>query len=360
MVVNKSKTVTYNPSMTLKYFLCLCGVILAMPLLALIALACILPISTSGIGYLFAGSLGIAGLILAPWMRHYRLFIASGLLLLIFIAGARIIMGEPSNLRMIILPQEKGPRWLSYIVDEQDGIIFGEAFFHLIGGDSRNEHADLTSSLFAVYSEMRMDGAVFPSPVVSTYLNLQQPASFDAITIEPQDRPEFAIIFLHGFMGNVSSQCWVIAQPVKELGGMTICPSTGWQGQWWQPTGQAILQNTFDYLHAQGIQKIYVGGFSNGGFGLSRIASQFEDEQGLSGLFFIDGFANGTAMKEMGLPVLIIQGTLDERVPLSSGRQFADEVGNLGTYVEIDSDHFLIMKQPGQAQKALAEWLEEH
>jgi pimeloyl-ACP methyl ester carboxylesterase len=322
-------------------------------------MACILPITISGSAYLLACSLGIAGLFLAPWMRHYRLLIASGLLLLISIPGARIIMGERSNVGMITLPQEKGPRWLSYIVDEQDGIIFGEALFHLIGGDSRDEHADLTSSLFAVYSEMRMDDAVFPSPVVSTYLNLQQPASFDAIIIEPQDRPEFAVIFLHGFMGNVSAQCWAIAQPVKELGGMTVCPSTGWQGQWWQPKGQAILQNTFDYLHAQGIQKIYVGGFSNGGFGLSRIASQFKDEKGLSGLFFIDGFANGAAIKEVGLPVLIIQGTLDERVPLSSGRQFAAEVGNLGTYVEIDSDHFLIMKQSNQVQDALAEWLED-
>jgi pimeloyl-ACP methyl ester carboxylesterase len=358
--ISSQHTVSYNPTMTFKYLLCLLGVFLAMPLLALIALACILPVTISGIGYLLACSLGVARLILAPWMRRHILLIMVGMLLLILIAGTRIIMGERSNVRMITLPQEKGTRWLSYIVDEQDGIIFGEAFFHLIGGDSRNEHENLSASLFAVYSEMRKDGDDFPSPVPATYLNLQQPKNFDAITIKPKDKPEFAVIFLHGFMGNVSSQCWVIAQPVKELGGMTICPSTDWQGEWWQPKGQAILQNTFDYLKAQGIQKIYVGGFSNGGFGLSRIATQFKDEKGLSGLFFIDGFANGASIKEIGLPVLIIQGTLDERVPPSVGRQFARELGDLGTYVEINSDHFLIMKQSNHVQKALAEWLEDH
>jgi pimeloyl-ACP methyl ester carboxylesterase len=100
--------------------------------------------------------------------------------------------------------------------------------------------------------------------------------------------------------------------------------------------------------------------FSNGGFGPSRIASQFEDEKGLSGLFFIDGFTNGTAIKEIGLPVLIIQGTLDERVPPSIGRQFAADMGNTGTYAEIVSDHFLIMKQSNQVQDVLAEWLEDH
>lgn len=347
--------------MTFKYLLCLLGLILVMPLLVLIGMACILPITISGIGYLLACSLGIIGLILSPWMRRHTLLIISGTLLLIFIAGARIIMGERSNVRMVTLPQKTETRWLSYIVDEQDGLIFGEAFFHLIGGDSRDEHENLSASLFAVYSEMRKDGTVFPSPVPATYLNLQQPKSFDAIIIQPENEvgPKFAVIFLHGFMGNVSSQCWVIAQPVKELGGTTVCPSTGWMGQWWEPNGQDILQNTFDYLRSQGIQKIYLGGFSNGGFGLSRIASQFADEKELSGLFFIDGFTNGTAIKEIGLPILIIQGTLDERVPLSVGRQFASEIGEMGTYAEINSDHFLIMKQPDQVQDVLGEWLEE-
>ena len=134
-------------------------------------------------------------------------------------------------------------------------------------------------------------------------------------------------------------------------------PSTVWTGEWWQPEGQQILKSTFDYLREQGIQTIYLGGFSNGGFSIGHLAAQLKEET-LSGLIFIDGFINGTNIKELGLPVLIIEGTQDERVPVEAARQFATEVGDSGTYVEIDSDHFLIMKQPELVQNTITKWLE--
>src|SRR5689334_13501909 len=96
--------------MTFKYLLCLLGVLLSTPLLPVIALACILPVTISGIGYLLACSLGVAGLLLAPWMQRHTWLIVSGVLLLIFIAAARIIMGEQNsklNVDMIRLPSEK-------------------------------------------------------------------------------------------------------------------------------------------------------------------------------------------------------------------------------------------------------------
>jgi len=348
--------------MVYKYLLCLLGIILALPILVLIVLAFTLPITFSGIGYLLACILIIAGFIISPWTsRHYLKLVLVGVILLLLIASVRHILGTQntaSNLKMITLPQEKGARWISYLIDEQDSLIFGETLFHFLGGDSNNEHAGIASALVSTYSQMHVDG-VFPSPIVGTYLNLQGPTHFDATIIEPQDQaePEFGVIFLHGYMGNVSAQCWVIGQAVREVGGMTICPSTGWRGEWWQPQGQAILNTTFDYLRDRGIQRIFLGGYSNGGFGIGRLASLVEDQKGLSGLFFIDGFANSVSIRQIGLPVLVIQGTLDERVPVSDARQFADDIGELGTYVELNADHFLIMKQPEHVQAALAQWL---
>ena len=161
-------------------------------------------------------------------------------------------------------------------------------------------------------------------------------------------------------MGNVTAQCWEIAQAVKKLGGMTVCPSTLWTGEWWQTDGQAILQATLDYVRSQGVQRIYLGGFSNGGFGISILAPQWkEEEEGLAGLILIDGFTNGTDVREVGLPVLIIEGLQDERVPVEAARQFALEVGDLGTYVELEGDHFLIMKHPDLVQNEIMEWLEQ-
>jgi len=352
--------------MIYKYVLCMLGFILALPILILIAFAFVTPITMSGIGYLLACTLTISGLIMAPWkFKYHFLLIFSGVMATILITSVRLATGRQnttSNLRMTMLPQGKETRWVSYIIDEQDSLIFGEALFHQIGGDSPTEHKGITSALYTAYSEMRAKVGIFPSPFASTYLNFQQPSTFDAIAIEPENKrhPEIGVVFLHGYMGNVTVQCWEIAQAVSKLGAVTICPSTGWRGEWWQPQGQAILQSTFRYLREQGIQRFYLGGFSNGGFGISRLASQLENEEDLIGLFFIDGIYDGASIRDTGLPVLIIQGAQDERMPVIEARRIAEIIGESGTYAELAGDHFLIMKQPDLVQNVLAEWLEDH
>jgi pimeloyl-ACP methyl ester carboxylesterase len=349
-----------------RYLLFLLGVILALPILAIISLALGLPVTISGIGYLLGCTLAATGLILLPWAgRNSILITIIGIIVLALVASVRLILARQdtsSNISMVALPQNKEARWVNYLVDEQDSLIVGEALFNLIGGDSSNEHKGIASALLADYSEMRAIQRVFPSPFVSTYLNLQEPTRFDAIVIEPEitHSPEFAVIFLHGYMGNVTAQCWEIAQAVKNFDAVTICPSTGWKGDWWQPQGQAILQSTFEYLRDQGIQKFYLGGFSNGGISIGRLASQLKNENGLSGLILIDGFDNSAGIRELGLPVLILEGLQDERIPAAFARQVAKEIGDLGTYVEVNGDHFLIMKQPSLVQSAITKWLEKY
>jgi pimeloyl-ACP methyl ester carboxylesterase len=349
-----------------KYLPSVLGVIFALPILALISLAFIVPITISGIGYLLGCSLVISGLIIAPWTRkYYSLLIITGVFAIAFVAGTRLVLAgrnTASTLRMMELPQGKETRWLSYVIDEQDSVIFGEAIFHFIGSSSVREHETITQSLYEDYSDMRHSQGIFPSPFVNTYLNLQQPASFDAIIIEPEinNRTEVGVIFLHGFMGNVTAQCWEIAKAVQQIGAVTVCPSTRWRGKWWRPQGQEIIQATFNYLREQGIQRFYLGGFSNGGFGISRLASQVGKEEGLHGLFFIDGIDDGASIRETGLPVLVIQGAQDERMPATEARRTAEIIGDLGTYVELQGDHFLIMKQPDLVQNVIATWLEDH
>lgn len=350
--------------MSIKYILGLLGFILAIPLLILIVIALNLPISIFGILYLLSIFLVVSGLASAPFLsKQYPKVIAAGATGFILIAITRIFLigaDQLSEIRMVALPEETGLRWIGSIIDEQDALIFGEAFFHAIGGDSAREHEGLESAFKTVYEEIRSQG-VFPSPVAATYLSLQKPEAFDAIIIEPAtiEPPAFGVIFLHGYMGNVTAQCWVIAHAVKNLGGLTICPSTEWTGRWWLPEGQEILNHTFAYLEKQGISKFFLGGFSNGGFSIGRIGSELGHEKGLAGIFFIDGFMNGASIKKLGLPVLIIEGIQDERVPPLAAQQFAEEVGEFGTYVEINSDHFLIIKQPEPVQNAITEWLKK-
>jgi pimeloyl-ACP methyl ester carboxylesterase len=344
-----------------RYILCFLGFILALPLLAFIVMVFKLPITTSGFGYLLGAILAVSGLILAPKTSRYYVPVLSGILLVIVIASIRLFLVENTDfqLKVITLPQARKTSWINTLIDEQDNLVFGEALFHRIGGDSDSEHENLASAFADVYSEMREEGN-FSSPIVSTYLHLQTPSRFDAVVIGSEGKAQFGVVFLHGYMGNVTGQCWVVAQAVKELGGVTICPSTVWTGAWWQPDGQLILQNTFSYLWEHGIQRIYLGGFSNGGFSIGRLAADLKNEKGLSGLIFIDGFMNGETIRNLGLPVLIIEGTQDTRVPVTAARQFVEEVGDLGTYVELNSDHFLIMKQPTMVRNTIVKWLEQY
>lgn len=346
-----------------RYLLFLLGVSLALPILAIISLSIGLPVTISGIGYLLGCVLAAAGLILFPWTRRNAISLTIiGVIAVIFVAGVRLIrtwQNTSPKISMITLPQNKETRWINTLIDEQDSLIVGEALFHLIGGDSPTEHKGIATALHADYSEMRATQRVFPSPFVSTYLNLQRANHFDVVIIKPEinSPSEFALVFLHGYMGNVTAQCWEIAQAVKDFEAVTVCPSTGWRGDWWRPQGQAILQFTFEYLREQGIQKFYLGGFSNGGISIGRLASQLKIENGLRGLILIDGFDNGAGVRELGLPVLMLEGLQDERIPAVYARQVAEEIGDLGTYVEVNGDHFLIMKQPASVQKAIAKWL---
>jgi hypothetical protein len=241
------------------------GVILALPILVVIALSLGLPITLSGIGYLLGCELAATGLILAPWTsRNSISTTVIGILVLAVVAGVRLIIAEEQtnpSIRMVALPQNKTTRWINYAIDEQDGLIVGERLLNLIGGDSPNEHRGIASALHTDYSEMRRTQRAFPSPILSTYLNLEGANHFDAIIVEADDHhlPEFALVFLHGYMGNVTAQCWEIAQAVKNFAATTICPSTDWQGDWWQPQGKAILQTTFRYLRERGIQRFYLG-----------------------------------------------------------------------------------------------------
>jgi pimeloyl-ACP methyl ester carboxylesterase len=334
------------------------------PLLALSGLALSLPVTTSGIGYLLAATLVVAGLIIAAWQtRLSALIMTVGVVGLILMAGARIVQGgreQNATLRVVTLPQGR-IRWSSYLIDEQDSLIFGEAIFHRIGGDSAAEHEHITAALQTAYSELRKAHPIFGSPFLGTYLNLQQPDSFEAVVIQPEEPgdPQVAVIFLHGYMGNVTAQCWEIARAAGELGAVTVCPSTDWTGQWWTPAGRAIVSATFQNLREQGIGTFYVGGFSNGGFGVSRLAAQLAEEEGVRGLFFINGISDGTAIRETGLPVLVIQATQDTRVPVAGTRQIAQAIGDQATYVELEGDHFLIMKQPGPVQEAISAWLRD-
>jgi pimeloyl-ACP methyl ester carboxylesterase len=234
---------------------------------------------------------------------------------------------------------------------------------------TQREAENAVPAFLAPYQEIRNQTGSMPSPFAATYLFLQRPGAFDAIIVEAggpgtqgnsgeligtqEERGEAAVIFLHGFAGNFTLQCWLFAKAASAAGMMTICPSTSWIGDWWSADGEATLRQTIQYLHRQGIERIYLAGLSNGGLGASKLAPRLAGE--LAGLIFLSGVEPNAA--DTGLPVLLIHGEGDERIPISLARDYAAHIGTQATLVEFPGDHFLLAKDAAEVQQTITDWL---
>lgn len=343
-----------------RWLVAVAGAAAAVPITLFVLLAFRTPITTSGAFYLLALSLAIIGAITMPWRgggaRYLHALLWVGLALFAAVALVRIITVRPSgNLRLITLPGERGPRWLNRLVEEQDVILFGLRPMLTMRLITRREAENAVPAFVAPYQEIREQAGAMPSPFPATYLFLQRPSAFDALVIEPPAGQPFdsAVIFLHGFMGNFNLQCWLFGKAVLAAGMMTVCPSTSWIGDWWSADGEATLRQTVQYLRRQGIERIYLAGLSNGGFGASELAPRLDGE--FAGLIFLSGVEPNAA--DTGLPVLLIHGEGDERIPINIARSYAGRIGEQATLVEFPGDHFLLAKSAAEVQQTITDWL---
>ena len=333
--------------------------LIAVPLIALLSFLPTTPVSPAGIIYLFSYFLIVLGLLVAPW----RLSLSSASLLagstLAIITVAIRIIFPPSGTQMnlITLPGQARPRLLNRIFNEQDIVLFGAQVAPYMGAISPTEKKSLDIKFSETFEEMKLQEVTPLSPFLTTYLNLQSPQRFDAVIAEPRPgtHPGAGIVFLHGFGGNFTLQCWLVAAAGDQIDAITICPSTSPSGNWWNSQGQSILQETLSYLRQRGVERIYLAGLSNGGIGASRLAEQLQ--QDIVGLILISGADPSAAITE--LPVLVLHGKYDERIPVSVMEQYASAAGSSATYRLFEGDHFLLLKEADQVQKAMIEWLRQ-
>lgn len=332
------------------------GLLLAIPLLIILYLSVGIPISLSGIVYLIGYSLLVSGLLCAPWLPRWALSLSgAGIGILLLTASLRMLFPPAgSKLSLITLPGPSRPRLLTRLFDEQDIVLFGAKAAPSVGFVSPLEYKDLIPELSQTYKEMHAQGVTTLSPSLTTYLGQQRQESFDALIANssPADS-QTGIIFLHGFGGNFTLQCWLVAEAGSRVGATTLCPSTDPSGQWWQDQGNAIVQESLSYMKQRGVERIYLAGLSNGGIGASRLAERFKND--LAGLILISG-ADPSA-PTTGLPVLVISGREDERIPASMVKQYADFSAPNSTFRLFEGDHFLLLKRADLVQKTIIEWL---
>jgi pimeloyl-ACP methyl ester carboxylesterase len=199
---------------------------------------------------------------------------------------------------------------------------------------------------------MRSSEGLTPSPALDTLAGRQGPEAFDALIVEPRTRPaQAAVVFLHGFAGSFTLECWMVAEAARDIDAVTVCPSTGFAGHWWTREGERTLRETLTYLEGRGIRRVYLAGLSNGGIGASLLAPRFSRE--LAGLILISGASPDASAG--GLPALVVQGEGDTMVSVRGPRAFATRNG--ATYAGFDGGHFVMMVRRAEVRDAIAKWL---
>ena len=341
----------------LRAFLLVLGILISLPLVGLLFLVPRTPVSAVGWIYLLSYLLIVLGMVSAPWQsgRFVVLTLLGITMCLVTVAVRLMFPPAGTHMNMITLPSQSGPRLINRIFDEQDVVLFGAQVAPYLGAISRSEKDSLDIRFSQTFNKMKQQGVTPLSPFLTTYLNQQRPNEFDLVITEPSldPSPETGIIFLHGYGGNFTLQCWLIAEAGNRIDAMTVCPSTSPSGAWWNAQGQSILQETLAYVRQRGVKRIYLAGLSNGAIGASRLADQLESE--IMGLILISGADPGATITE--LPVLLLHGKYDERIPASLMEGYADAAGPNATFHLFEGDHFLLLKQADQVQDVILDWL---
>ncbi len=304
----------------------------------------------------------VSGLCCIAWgYTKFRHLIWSGAALIVAVIVVRLLLASRDNkIQQMILPAENSSCLVSCIFDERDVALFSTRILSLIGWISPAEQNGLLETMASDYDVLSRVQTIIPSPFMRTYLMQQNSKAFDAVVIPPDDSQpaqpaEMGLIFLHGFTGNFTMPCWLIARAVQANHGLTICPSVDWEGDWWTSNGEATLRATIAYLHEQGIKRIYLAGLSNGAVGASELAYKLTND--IEGLILISGASPDAADPQ--LPILVLAGSHDERMPAEMLSGYTNRMGTEATFVEFQSDHFMLAKDEPEIQQTIASWLQQ-
>src|SRR4051812_29954204 len=129
-----------------------------------------------------------------------------------------VLIAAAPPIEMYQLPRDEP---VSTTLDEAALARQGAAVATQSGRLTASETEGLRPALDAAYAELTQERGAFPSPA----LRRQAPEAFDLVVIRPEtvSPASAAAIFLHGFGGNWSLECWLFA---RGSGMLTVCPST--------------------------------------------------------------------------------------------------------------------------------------
>lgn len=187
----------------------------------------------------------------------------------------------------------------------------------------------------------------------------------------PKNRPAGplpALIFLHGSFGNFKTYTWVWSKLAEREGFVIIAPSYGF-GNWRSADSVTLIAQVLADAGTQvelDPKRLYLAGLSNGGLGVSRLASA--EPKKFRGLIFLSpvmdtSLVDSPAFQQawQGRPILVITGAADERIPLSYVQQCTAtfKAGGIAVTERVypDETHFLFFSQPEAVLSDISTWL---
>ena len=345
----------WSQRLQVRWLALVAGVPLALVVLVVAVLGLGASYSPSGWLMVLAGVVLAGGMVSAPWRRTRRRGVArAGLSLLALVIGGRMVLAGSGETTLITLPDASGSRWLGRVVDEQDGALLGARGLALAWKLPPEERAALLPAMHDAYVAMRASEGTVESPVLDTLLGRHRAEAFDAVVIEPRGvAPKAAVVFLHGYGGSFTLECWMMAEAARAIDAVTVCPSTDFAGQWWTGDGERILRATLAYLDGRGLSRPFLAGLSNGGIGASLLAPRLSPS--LAGLVLISGASPQGSTG--GLPALVVHGEDDAQVSAAASRGFAARTG--AAYVGLDGGHFVMMVRREEVRRRIGEFLRE-
>jgi pimeloyl-ACP methyl ester carboxylesterase len=202
--------------------------------------------------------------------------------------------------------------------------------------------------LDAAYAELKRERGAFPTPVMGTAAKDQGAKGFDLVLIPPlgSERDDVAAVFLHGWGGNATLECWLAARGLGAEGLLTVCPSIGFEANWDSPDGRAVVRQTRALLAARGKRRLLLVGLSSGAVGAARLAAR--DPSAWAGLVCLEG----AARLPPALPVLMVSAKADTFVSHALALQLVKGHAN-AELVELEGDHFAALERRDEVAERL-------
>jgi pimeloyl-ACP methyl ester carboxylesterase len=286
-----------------------------------------------------------------------RLATALGLSLLVSTLALRFVVAR-EGAHVTLTPSEKASiekrafvTAAVALVEERDLTIAGAIALTSVGLLPESDSENLVATLDASYARMRAAEGETPSPVPLTALGV---GSMLAVEPAPPVRDDLAVVFLHGYGGSFTVQCWHAARALQRLHARTVCPSVGFEGAWWTREGDATLRATLAHLRAGGVTRVVLVGLSAGARGAAVLARRHS--RSLAGVVLLSGGAS--ARPPHRVPVLTLTGTDDTMFPPRHARLYARAAGAWGTHVRLEGGHFVFLERFDEVERALSTWIE--